>query len=157
MKDKDISTTLSTSPTHHSLSKQAPTISQGILADLARGENEEWPRQTKMHLTDTERTRLCCFLKRGVQSKPTKGKQRGKLLLGWVVREFNTLGDVALQAFYTGLEEGLLVIIDVCEWVYGLLSTAGLFRCQLVRQIREGGIRQAQRARRRSHSQSPWQ
>jgi hypothetical protein len=117
MKYKDISTTLSTSQTHHSLSKQVPTISRGIFADLARGENEEWLRQPKMHLTDTGRTRLCCSLKRGVQSKPTKRKLRGKLLLGWVVREFNTLGDVALQSFYTGLEEDLLVLIEVCEWV----------------------------------------
>jgi len=51
---------------------------------------------------------------------------RGRLLLRWVVGEADTLCDVALETFHTGLEESLLVIIEVCEWVVNLLNTTGL-------------------------------
>lgn len=50
--------------------------------------------------------------------------------MGWVVRECNTLLNVALQAFDAGLEEALLVLVEVGEWVLSLLSPAGLFDCQ---------------------------
>ena len=56
----------------------------------------------------------------------TKERRRGRLLLRWVVRECNTLLDVALQAFHAGLKEGLLVLIEAGEWVVGLFSTASL-------------------------------
>ena len=42
----------------------------------------------------------------------------------------NTLLDVALQAFHSGLEEGLLVLVEAGEWVVRLLSSAGLVACQ---------------------------
>ena len=44
--------------------------------------------------------------------------------------ECNALLNVPLQAFQTGLEESLLILIEVGEWVIGLLGSAGLFRCQ---------------------------
>jgi hypothetical protein len=58
-----------------------------------------------------------------------KERQEGKLLLGWVVREADALCDVALQALYTGLKEDLFVLVEVCEWVQGFLSSGGLFSC----------------------------
>ena len=51
----------------------------------------------------------------------------GRLLLRWVVREGDALGDIALQAFYTGLEECLFILIEVAEWVLCLFSSGGLF------------------------------
>jgi len=51
----------------------------------------------------------------------------GRLLLRWVVREGDALGDIALQAFYTGLEECLFILIEVAEWVVCLFSSSGLF------------------------------
>lgn len=64
--------------------------------------------------------------------------RRGKLLLRWVVCECNTLLDVALQAFHAGLEEGLFVLVEVAEWVQGLLGSAGLFACQCSSSIGNG-------------------
>ena len=64
--------------------------------------------------------------------KQRKERYRGRLLLGWVVREADTLFDVAFQAFYTGFEKDLLILVEVCEWVQGFLSSAGLFECQLI-------------------------
>jgi hypothetical protein len=52
--------------------------------------------------------------------------------LGWVVCECYALLDVALQAVHTGLEEGLLAIIEVGEWVVGFLCTVGLLICQYI-------------------------
>ena len=67
-------------------------------------------------------------------------ERRELLLLGWVVRECNTLLDVALQAFHAGVEEGLLVLVEVGEWVLGLFSPAGLFACQYYSaNLGEGG------------------
>jgi hypothetical protein len=43
------------------------------------------------------------------------------------VREGDALGDIALQAFYTGLEECLFILIEVAEWVVCLFSSSGLF------------------------------
>ncbi len=43
--------------------------------------------------------------------------------------EGDALCNVALQAFYSGLEESLFAVVEVCEWVERLLSTAGLFGC----------------------------
>lgn len=42
--------------------------------------------------------------------------------------EINTLCDVALESFYACLEEFLLGIVDVREWVDGLLDTGGLLK-----------------------------
>lgn len=50
----------------------------------------------------------------------------GGLLLWWVVGELNTLRDVALESFYACLEENLFGIVDVAEWVDGLLNSRGL-------------------------------
>jgi len=58
-----------------------------------------------------------------------KERLRGKLLLGWVVCEVDTLLDVALEAFYAGLEEDLLARVEVWEWVEGFFSSGGLFAC----------------------------
>jgi len=56
----------------------------------------------------------------------------GRLLLGWVVGEVYALCDVALQAFYTGLEEGLLVVVEVCEGVECLLGSGCLFQISVL-------------------------
>jgi hypothetical protein len=45
------------------------------------------------------------------------------------VCEADTLGDVTLQAFYGSLEEGLFVLVEVGEWVVGLLCSGSLFHC----------------------------
>jgi len=50
--------------------------------------------------------------------------------LGWVVGEFYTLCDVTLQAFYSGFEEGLLAVVEVCERVLGLFGSGCLLRSQ---------------------------
>lgn len=51
----------------------------------------------------------------------------GRLLLRWVMREANAFCDVALQAFYTGLEECLFVLVEIGEWVLGFLCSGCLF------------------------------
>ena len=79
----------------------------------------------------------------------------GRLLLGWVVREGDALGDIALQAFYTGLEECLFILIEVAEWVVCLFSSGCLFLSARYQILRGEYIRLAQRERRRNHSQSP--
>jgi hypothetical protein len=61
-----------------------------------------------------------------VKEKQRMERQRGKLLLGWVMRERDSLGNIALQSLYSGLEEYLLGLVDVCEWVQGLLNSASL-------------------------------
>lgn len=58
-----------------------------------------------------------------------KGIRIEVLLLGWVVREIDALGDVAFQPFHAGLEERLLVLVDVTEGIQSLLNSAGLLRC----------------------------
>jgi hypothetical protein len=50
----------------------------------------------------------------------------GRLLLRRVVCEADAFGDVALQAFYAGLEEGLFVLVEAGEWVVGLLCSGSL-------------------------------
>lgn len=66
------------------------------------------------------------------ETKERTGGQVGargeELLLGWVVGEVYALRDVALQALYTGLKEGLLVVVEVGEWVDGLLGSRCLVR-----------------------------
>lgn len=42
------------------------------------------------------------------------------------MRERDSLGNIALQSLYSGLEEYLLGLVDVCEWVQGLLNSASL-------------------------------
>lgn len=42
----------------------------------------------------------------------------------------DTLLDVALETFYTGLEENLLLLVDFAEWVGGLLGSGCLEVCQ---------------------------
>ncbi len=79
------------------------------------------------------------------------------LLLGWVVCEGDSFGDIALQAFYTGLEKCLLVLIEVGEWVLCLFSSSSLFLSANNRMLRCENIRLALQERRRNHSQSPWQ
>lgn len=37
--------------------------------------------------------------------------------------EVDTLLDVALESINSSLEESLLVVVEVCEWILGLLST----------------------------------
>jgi hypothetical protein len=82
----------------------------------------------------------------------------GRLLLGWVVGEVYALADVTLQAFYAGLEEGLLVFVEVGEGVEGLFGSGCLF-CMSAMSVFEwwlGNVRRARRGRRRNRSQSPW-
>lgn len=63
------------------------------------------------------------------ENKPKKPRIcGGRLLLRWVVGEADALCDIALKSFYTSLEEGLFVIIEVGEWVIDLLNTACLSR-----------------------------
>jgi hypothetical protein len=81
----------------------------------------------------------------------------GRLLLRWVVREGDPLGDIALQAFYTGLEECLFILIEVAEWVVCLFSSGRLILSARYQMRRGEYIRLAQRERRRNHSQFPWQ
>lgn len=50
----------------------------------------------------------------------------GRLLLWWVVCEADALCNVTLQAFHTGLEKGLFVLVEVGEWVIGLLCSGSL-------------------------------
>lgn len=50
----------------------------------------------------------------------------GRLLLRWVVGKGDTLRNVALQAFYTSLEQGLLVLVKVGKRVVAFLSTGCL-------------------------------
>jgi hypothetical protein len=62
---------------------------------------------------------LCC----GEKERETGG---GRLLLRWIVCEADALCDVALQAFYGGLEKSLFVFVEVVEWVVGLLCPRSL-------------------------------
>jgi hypothetical protein len=82
---------------------------------------------------DISRSRRILFLDLQYGREECRGKgkerQKGKLLLGWVVGEADALCDVALQALYTGLKEDLLVLVEVCEWVQGFLCSGGLFNC----------------------------
>lgn len=66
------------------------------------------------------------FWKENKQKKQRIGG--GRLLLRWVVGEADTLCDIALESFYTSLEEGLFVIIEVGEWVIDFLYTACLLK-----------------------------
>jgi hypothetical protein len=50
----------------------------------------------------------------------------GRLLLRWVVCEADAFCDVTLQAFYASFEEGLFVLVEVGEWVVGLLCSGSL-------------------------------
>jgi hypothetical protein len=53
----------------------------------------------------------------------------GEASLLWSgVGEGDTLLDVALETINTGLEEGLLVVVEVAERVNGLLSTVCLYK-----------------------------
>jgi hypothetical protein len=46
-----------------------------------------------------------------------------------VVSEGDSLGDVALETFYSSLEEDLLALVDVGEWVESLFGTVDLALC----------------------------
>ena len=50
----------------------------------------------------------------------------GRLLLRWVVCEADAFCDVTLQAFYGSLEEDLFVLVEIGEWVVGLLCSGSL-------------------------------
>lgn len=65
----------------------------------------------------------------GKRSKLVKENGGVRLLLRWVVGEGDALRNVALQAFYTSLEECLFVLVEVREWVESLLSTGRLKTC----------------------------
>ena len=54
---------------------------------------------------------------------------RGESLLRWVVSEVNTLLDVAFQALDASLKQSLLIFVDACKHINGLLGTAGLSFC----------------------------
>ena len=69
--------------------------------------------------------------------------------------EGNTLGDVALESFYTSLEEGLLALVEIFKWVNCLLSPIRLFSVSDVDQNMELCLPQAQRERKRSLVRSP--
>ena len=102
---------------------------------IERGRRKDvLPRKAKVIGIDVtkERLRVLELLGWRRQLKQRKESLRGRLLLGWVVRKGDTLFDVAFQAFYTGLEEDFLVLIEVCEWVQGFLSATGLFECQYI-------------------------
>jgi hypothetical protein len=55
--------------------------------------------------------------------------------LRWSIGKGNTLFDVALETIYTGLEEFLLVLVEVCERVNSFVSSACLLDCQQVSMI----------------------
>jgi hypothetical protein len=50
----------------------------------------------------------------------------GNSLLGRVLDELDTLGDVALETSVACLEELLLVVVGAADYINGLLSTTGL-------------------------------
>jgi len=79
----------------------------------------------------------------------------GGLLLRWVVREADAFCDVALQAFYTGLEEGLFAVVEAGEGVVDFLGSGCLVLLVEVQALEGRDIRLARRERRRTRSQSP--
>lgn len=60
-----------------------------------------------------------------------KGRRNGKrnigeLLLRCGVSKVNSLCNVALKSFYRSLEESLFALVEILEWVEGLLSSVRL-------------------------------
>ena len=67
-----------------------------------------------------------------------KERQMGRLLLRWVVREGDTFRDVALQAFYSRLEESLFAVVEAGEWVVDFLCSGCLVLLGKVCLVKEG-------------------